>query len=94
LSEAIPLLGSLGSETIGNPPNPSTTLTATVSGGALSSLTVDVAQFAKNKTSASLPIELAFSQSGASISAPSGATPVDTSSLTQLLGAFGGGLGG
>jgi hypothetical protein len=93
VSSAVPSLGALGSSA-GNPPNKAVTLTATVSGGSLTSLSVDLAQFAKKATSASFPLELDFAQSGPSISAPSGATPVDTSTLTSLLGAFGGGLGG
>jgi hypothetical protein len=94
VSSAVPSLGALSSSA-GNPPNKTVTLHATVSGGVLTSLSVDLAQFAKKSTSASFPLELDFAQSGASISAPSGATPVDTSTLTQLLGAFGGGgLGG
>ena len=73
-------------------PNKDVTLNATVTDGALTSLSFDLGQLAKNGKG-SLPIQLTFTRSGPTISAPSGAVAVDLSQLGQLLGAFSGGLG-
>lgn len=89
----VPGAGSaLGSADVSKAPNKNITLTASVTNGALSALTLDLGQLAKSGKG-TLPIMLAFSQSGAAIGAPSGAVPVDLSSLGSLLGAFGGGSG-
>lgn len=93
LANAVPTFGSLLGGSVSAPPNKTTTLTATVNGGALSSLSLDLAQFAKKPSAASFPVNLTFAQSGPDISAPSGATPVDTAGLAQLLGAFSSGFG-
>lgn len=85
---------ALGSADLSSVPDKDITLNASVTDGTLSSLTFDLGQIAKSGHG-TLPIELAFSKSGTSITAPSGAVAVDLSSLGSLLGAFGGGgLGG
>ncbi|MDQ1696688.1 MAG: hypothetical protein QOJ03_2041 [Frankiaceae bacterium] len=66
------------------------TVDAWVKDGALSQISVDLAQFADKAdvpAGTTLPITLTFEQSGDDISAPGGATPVD---LTQLGGLIGG----
>lgn len=93
LAQAVPTFGSLLGGSAGNVPNKTIVMTATVNGGALSSLSVDLAQFSKKPSAASLPIELDFAESGPDISAPSGATPVDLASLAGLLSAFSSGVG-
>ena len=82
---------ALGSADLSNVPNKDVTLNATVTGGALSSLSFDLGQLAKSGKG-SLPIQLTFSRSGAPISAPSGAVAVDLTQLGSLLGAFSGGF--
>jgi hypothetical protein len=89
----VPAAGAaLGSTNLSNVPNKTLTLTAAVTGGALSGLTIDLAQFSKSGHG-SLPLHLAVAQTGPAITAPSGATPVDISQIGQLLGQFGA-LGG
>ncbi len=91
-ANSIPGAGAaLSGANLSNVPDKNISLKATVSGGALTGLTLDLAQFAKHP-SGSLPIELAFAQSGPAISAPSGAVAVDLSQLGPLLGSLGGGL--
>lgn len=71
-------------------------LDAWVKDGALKQLSVDVVQFAKPgeaKAGDSLPIVLAFDQSGPDIGKPADATAVDLSQLGTLLQGLGG-LGG
>jgi hypothetical protein len=89
----VPAAGTaLGSTSPSDVPSRTVTLSATVTGGALKVLSIDLGQFAKNGKG-TLPLQLAFAQTGPSITAPSGATPVDLSGLGQLLGqigAFGG----
>lgn len=88
IESAVPSVGSkLGSSTA-SIPSRQITLSATVSGGALQKLVVDLAQFvpAKDKAQiggAHLPIELDFSRTAPTITFPSGAVPVD---LTQIAG--------
>jgi hypothetical protein len=84
---------ALGDADLSSVPNKDVTLNATVTNGALSSLSFDLGQLAKGGKG-SLPIQLVFARSGAAISAPSGAVAVDLSQLGSLLGAFAGGLGG
>jgi hypothetical protein len=60
-----------------------------VTDGALSQLSIDLGQF-DPKRSVHLPVVVDFTQSGSSISAPSGAVPVDTAQLAELLGSLGG----
>ncbi len=87
----VPAAGAaLGSTNPSSVPSKTISLTATVTGGALSSLSIDLGQFTKTGKP-SLPLQLAISKSGPSISAPSGATPIDTNELGQLLGSFSGG---
>ncbi|HWA65136.1 MAG TPA: hypothetical protein VG899_02040 [Mycobacteriales bacterium] len=81
---------ALGSADVSSAPNKNVTLDAMVTNGALSSLSFDLGQIAKSGNG-TLPLDLAFAQSGAAITAPSGATAVDLSTLTSLLGSFGGG---
>jgi hypothetical protein len=91
-ASSIPGAGAaLGSANLSKVPSKTLSLKASVTGGALSGLTIDVGQFAKSG-GGSLPIALTIAQSGPAITAPSGAVPVDLSQLTQLLGSFGGGL--
>ncbi|MDX6232496.1 MAG: hypothetical protein QOH68_1480 [Nocardioidaceae bacterium] len=69
------------------------TLDAWVNDGALSKLSMDLAQFDDNNElpeGTKLPIVLTFEQSGHTISAPAGATPVDLSQLGPLLSGFAG----
>ncbi|HVV76836.1 MAG TPA: hypothetical protein VHC43_12440 [Mycobacteriales bacterium] len=93
-ASSIPGAGAaLGSADLSKVPNKDVSLVATVSSGALSSLSVDLAQFAKNPKG-TLPIQLSFVRSGPAITVPSGAVAVDLSQLGGLLGAFGGSSGG
>lgn len=92
-SSLVPAAGSaLDSGDLADVPNKDITLNASVTDGALSALSFDLGQIAKNGKG-SLPISLAFSRSGDAISAPSGAVAVDLSSLGPLLGAFSQGFG-
>jgi hypothetical protein len=92
LGSVVPAAGAELSKTnLSNVPNKNVTLDATVSSGALTSLSFDLGQIAKSGNG-TLPLELAFARTGAAISAPTGAVPVDLSSLGSLLGAFAGGL--
>jgi hypothetical protein len=87
----IPSAGSvLGGLKASSAPDKSVTLDATVTKGALSGITFDLGQFAKSG-SVSLPLAIAIAQGGAAISAPSGATAVDVSTLQTILGSLGGG---
>jgi hypothetical protein len=91
VASSIPGAGAaLGSADLSKVPSKTLTATASVTGGALAGIGLDLGQFAKSGHG-SLPIDLAIGRSGSAITAPSGAVPVDTSSLGQLLGAFGGG---
>lgn len=90
-ASTIPGGSALGSPNLSKVPNKSLTVQASVTGGALSAITVDLGQFSKSGKG-SLPISLAISQSGPSISAPSGAVPIDITALGQLLSSLGGGL--
>ncbi|HEX3899170.1 MAG TPA: hypothetical protein VHW74_08355 [Mycobacteriales bacterium] len=86
----VPSAGSiLGGIKPSSAPDKSVTLNATVTNGALSALTFDLGQLAKNG-SLTLPLALAIAQGGTTISAPSGATAVDVSTLDSLLGSLGG----
>ncbi len=69
-------------------PNVNVTVLADVTGGALSMLTLNTGQFAKS-IPFSLPVTATFSRSGAPITAPAGATPLDLSQLFQLGGSSG-----
>jgi hypothetical protein len=72
-------------------PSEAVTLDAFVTGGALSELSLNLGQFDKGKA-LDLPLDLLFARSGPTISAPSGAVPVNAAALTQLFDelAFGG----
>lgn len=75
----------------GQVPSKAITLDAWVKDGALTELSLDLAQFApKGQVPAGthLPITLTFEQSGAAIAAPAGATPVDLTQLGSLMGAL------
>jgi hypothetical protein len=85
---------ALGSTDPSQIPSKDITLGATVTGGALTQLSIDIGQFAPANKPLTLPIQLNFSQSGSAITAPSGAVPVDTAQLSQLFGSFAGGLTG
>jgi len=72
------------------------TLDAWVNDGALSKLSLDLAQFDdKNELpqGTSLPIVLTFEQSGHTIDVPTSATPIDLTQLGTLMGAFTGQAG-
>jgi len=74
-------------------PDHSVVVDAWVKDGVLSKLAVDVVQFAKPgeaKPGDSLPVVVQFDRSGDDISAPTGATPVDTTQLFTLLGSLAG----
>jgi hypothetical protein len=81
---------ALGKADVSSAPNKNVTLDATVTNGTLSTISFDLGQIAKSGNG-TLPIELAFTPSGTAISAPSGATAVDLSTLGSLLGSLGGG---
>ncbi|HWC36671.1 MAG TPA: hypothetical protein VG650_17825 [Mycobacteriales bacterium] len=68
-----------------NIPDVAVHLDAYVTNGALSKLVLDAGQFDTHEH-ISVPIELNISQQGPTITAPGGATPVDLTSIGQLLG--------
>lgn len=73
-------------------PSRTVTLDAWVKDGALSELSLDLAQFSdKAPAGTTLPLTLTFEQSSEDITAPSGATPVDLTQLGTLIGALSGG---
>jgi hypothetical protein len=92
VGNAVPAASSaLSSAGAGKVTSQQITMTAQVSGGSLTQLSIDVGQFDKKKT-VSFPLVVTFTKGGSSVSAPSGAVPVDTSQLQSLVGAAGGGL--
>lgn len=98
LTSAVPGAGAeLGTTNTQNIPDRTITLNAAVTHGALSALSINLGQFDTSKH-VSLPLNLAFAQNGPAITAPSGAVPVNTAQLSQLvqgfLGGFEGGLSG
>ncbi|HWC36667.1 MAG TPA: hypothetical protein VG650_17800 [Mycobacteriales bacterium] len=94
-ASAVPAAGSaLKNANPSKAPNKNVSLVATVSGGALTGLTFDLAQFSKTGKGGSLPLQLTLARSGPAIGAPPGAVAVDLSQLGSLLGSFGGGSGG
>ncbi|HVT22212.1 MAG TPA: hypothetical protein VHE57_12585 [Mycobacteriales bacterium] len=72
-------------------PDKDISMVATVTDGALSTLSFDLGQLA-DKGGSSLPLQLAFTRSGPAITPPSGAVAVDLQQLGGLIGAFGGGF--
>jgi hypothetical protein len=66
-------------------PNQTVTLGADITGGALSALSLDAGQFDKS-IPFRLPITVTFSRSGAPITAPPSATPIDIGQVAQLAG--------
>jgi hypothetical protein len=94
LSSAIPAAGSaLNGADTSTVPSQTIKLTAAVTNGVLSQISIDLGQFDKKK-SVNFPLDINFTQGGAAITAPSGAVPVNTKMLGSLLGGFAGGLGG
>lgn len=95
LARSVPGGSALAGKVDGkNLPSRRITVDAWVKDGALSVLSLDLAQFAdKGEVPAgtTLPITLTFQRSGGDISAPDGATPVDLTQLGTLLGAVMGG---
>lgn len=90
--KSVPGAGAaLSKADLGDVPDKNISLVATVTSGALSSLTFDLGQLAKSGKG-TLPLQLSFTRSGSDISAPSGAVAVDLTQLGSLLGAFSGGL--
>ena len=70
------------------------TLDAWVKDGVLSTLSINVAQFAKPSVadaSGPVPVTIDFARNGAPITAPSGAVPVDLTQLGTHVGALSGG---
>jgi hypothetical protein len=61
------------------------TLDADITGGALSSLSLDASQFDKSMPFR-LPITATFTRSGAPITPPASATPIDIGQVAQLAG--------
>jgi hypothetical protein len=91
----VPQAGAaLGSTDTSQIPNKDVTLGASVTGGALSQLSIDFGQFSPDPSKDHLPLVIDFAQSGPSITAPSGAVAVNTQELQQLFGSFAGSLGG
>jgi hypothetical protein len=64
-------------------PNRTVTLDADITGGALSTVSLDVGQFDKT-IPFRLPITVTFTRSGDPITAPATATPIDFSQIAQL----------
>lgn len=94
LGTDIPAAGlATGSFKPSSVPDHSIVLDAWVDKGSLSKVSLDLVQFAKPgeaKPGDSLPVVLQFDRSGDDITAPSGATPVDTTQLFTLLGSLAG----
>lgn len=67
------------------------TFDAWVKGGALTQLSIDLAQFIDSKGPGSLPLDITFERTGEDVTPPSGATPVDLTQLGTLVGALSGG---
>jgi hypothetical protein len=92
VSAAVPAAGAIGGGTTSGLPNQNIALTASVTGGALSELSINAGQFDKSEN-ASIPINVFFT-GGAAITVPSGAVAVDSSQLSELFSGLAGGLGG
>jgi hypothetical protein len=94
ISSAVPAAGSaLSAAKPSSVPNENVALTASVTGGALSELSIDLGQF-DHKGKVSFPLDVLFTRGGSAITAPSGAVAVNTQQLGQLFGGLAGGLGG
>jgi hypothetical protein len=63
------------------------TVDAWVKDGALTEVSVDLAQFTGASTTP-VPLTVTFVHSGGDITRPSGATPVDLTKLSSLMGAL------
>lgn len=96
LSGALPgqlarLPGSLGKRADPSKvPDKQVQLDAYVKDGALSSVTVDLAQFGGSAGGAPLPVELDFTRTAA-VTAPAGSVPLDLTKILGSLAALGGG---
>jgi hypothetical protein len=73
---------------LGRVPSEGVRLNASVVHGALSELSINLGQYDKSKK-INVPLEVLFARSGPTISAPSGAVPVDLSGLLGLASLFG-----
>lgn len=95
IAAAVPsAAGALSQADTSQVPSRDIAMTAQVTRGALSQLSIDLGQF-DPQGKGHLPIELDFTENGSAISVPSGAIPVNTLELGQLLRSLvGGGLGG
>lgn len=94
VSSAVPAAGSaLSGVDPSSVPDENIALTASVTGGALSELSIDLGQF-DHKEKVSFPLNLSFTGGGSAVAAPSGAVAVDSSQLSQLFAGLAGGLGG
>jgi len=94
IATAVPQAGAALSQTSPSQvPSRTITMSAEVTGGALSKLGIDFGQF-DPQHQGHLPVELDFAEGGAGITAPSGAVAVNTQELAQLFGSLAGGLGG
>jgi hypothetical protein len=86
IASAIPAAASLGKFAGNSVPSQPIRFDALVTGGALSKLSLDAGQFSRT-LHFTLPIVARFVRSGAAISAPAGATPIDLGQLGSLIGA-------
>jgi hypothetical protein len=97
LQAAQPLLGNLPGSTktdltkaqdgLTQLPDQNVTFDVWISGGQLSELKIDTAQFAKDAGGGHAPLDMKISPNAGSISAPSGATKVDVQGIISGLGA-------
>jgi hypothetical protein len=91
VSSVVPAAGGVVSGS--SLPDQKISLTASVTGGALSELSVNLAQFDHSGGQSSLPVNMFFT-GGSAIAVPSGAVAVDSSQLSELFSGLAGGLGG
>jgi hypothetical protein len=97
-SAAGPLSSQLGKadSSLSKLPNKPVTVDVWVSGGKLKQIELDLRQFHQGAGGPANPVglKITFGPESGSISVPSGATPVDLSSLGGLLGGLAGAKGG
>jgi hypothetical protein len=93
VSSVVPSAGGVVSgSTASSLPDQKIALTASVTGGALSELSANLAQFDHSSGQPSIPVNVFFT-GGAAIAVPSGAVAVDSSQLSELFSGLAGGLG-
>lgn len=94
IQDAVPGGGLLSQRLPTNVKSQNFSIDAWVKGGALSELSIDLLQFgdtSKVPAGTKLPLTITFDRTGADITAPTGATPVDLTQLGSLVGALQGG---